>query len=720
MAAPWERYQAQTSQAAAPWERYQAQSAQRAAPEVRTPDGRTTAPGTTEAQAARVPEGMIYNPETGGYADVALMAERQGPAQGAAANVLAGTPFVGEWADEAQGAVANAVGVNGEMVTELARQQRDQFREATPKTAAALQFGGAVAGSVPLAMAAGPAILSRAATPLGKIALAGLSGSVAGGIEGATQGAGAERRGDRYGGAQRGAAVGAGVGGLLGAAAPIVGSAAKAMVSRWKALDVRTIADQFGLSNEAARVVKQALANDDLTAASAALRRAGDDAMLADAGPATQNLLDSAQQTGGRALASSSRAISQRAGEAGTRLNRTLDDLLGTPAGRREGARNIAQRTAGARRAAYDRAYAQPIDYSTGASGQKIESVLQRVPPRVMQRAVDEANEAMIEAGVRNRQIMAQIGEDGSVTFSEMPNVRQLDEIKKALGSIGRAEVDEFGRPTAAGIRANRLAADLRNALTDAVPDYGRAVRLGGDKIAEDQAYQTGLGLLSSRTTIEDVREALRAGGVEARLAARNGLRRNIEDTLANVQRTITDPNVDAREAMKLVKDMSSRGNRAKVQAVLGPERTSRLYAELDRAEAALALRAATTRNSATAIREATQRQVADETQPGLVRRTLGEAGNPLDAGREVTRSAAGTDAASISRRQQAIFAEIADTLVNTRGPDARRALIAVRRAMAGQPLRDADVQLIQNAVGGATYGGGLEGLSQLLTAPEN
>lgn len=163
---------------------------------------------------------------------------------------------------------------------------------------------------------------------------------------------------------------------------------------------------------------------------------------------------------------------------------------------------------------------------------------------------------------------------------------------------------------------------------------------------------------------------------------------------------TITDPNTDAREAMKLVKDTSSRANREKLGLVLGRARADALLQEIDRAGAALTLRGAVARNSDTAIRQSIQGAVRDEAAPGIVREAAGEMGNPLEGGRAVTRFLAATDPRSMDRKQRAMFAEIADALTRVRGPEARDALAAVRRSMSGQEMTEQDIAKVGELVG--------------------
>jgi hypothetical protein len=268
-------------------------------------------------------------------------------------------------------------------------------------------------------------------------------------------------------------------------------------------------------------------------------------------------------------------------------------------------------------------------------------------------------------------------------------------------------------------LRAGRLARDLRSAVGEAVPDYLRALKVGGDKIQRDNALDMGRKLLFKRTTVEDVRDLVSQGlSSESREAARQGIRAAIEDTLSNVRRTISDPDIDAREAMQAVKELSSRANRSKLRLILGDTKAKDLLDELDRSATALALRAAVARNSDTAIRQSIQGQVAAEATPGLVRRTLGRGGNPLDAAQTITEEIAGIDPRTMSNAEKAIFDEIATALTRIRGPEAQRALFAVRKALEGQPIKDAEAEIIGRLIGGgvAATGGqaGLQGQERL------
>lgn len=606
-----------------------------------------------------------------------------------------GAPFVGEWLDEAVGLVSPDAAKNMNALSDSMERQH-------PGQSTLLNVAGGISYAIPTIVGAGgqkaAEFIGRGGNAITQAIRTGLLAAPAAAADSAASFSGRAESGQRGSAAITGGIVGGGLGAALGALAQPLGMAATDLVKRVKRLDVTSIADEFGISMPAARVVKKALLNDDLDAAAARLGQLGDDAFLADAGPATGQLLNAASATGGDALATTRRAVTARSDQIGKRLAGKLDEILGKPVGVKTAAREIASGTSAARKAAYDRAYSMPIDYS--GQGRTIESVLERIPPRTLKSAIDEANDAMTEAGLRNLQIMAEIGDDGAVVFREMPNVQQLDEIKKSLDAIGRESVDQFGRPTAQGARAKRLAAQLRDAVSEAVPAYRAALRAGGDKIQQDEALDLGRKLLFKNTTVEDVKSFLRTGtSSEARAAARQGVRETIENSMSNVRRTIGDPDVDAREAMQLVKEVSSRANKQKLRLLLGSDKANALLDELDRTATALALRDAVARSSDTAIRQSIQRQVSAEATRGLLRRTLGKGGNPLDAAREITETVAGIDPRTMSDIEKGIFDEIAQALTSIRGPGAQRALQSVQRALSGQTIKDAEAKLIGRMV---------------------
>lgn len=677
---------------------------------------------TTDQNAiARIMEGATPIQEAQRTTDELTIA--QNPVAARVQEFNQGAPFVGEWLDEAVGMVSPRAG-------QAMRQTSDAMERQNPGQSAALNIGGGIAYTLP-AIVAGAGTnaanwVAQAPTRVGQ-AIRGLAAAApAGAAEGAATFSGRAESGERVQQAGVGAVIGGGIAGVLGAFAPALGEGVASLARRIKKLDVTTIANEFGLSPEAARVVRRYLMSDDLDAASRVLARGGDDAMLANSGPATRTALDAAASTGGEALSIARSRVGDAVNAGGQRLLGAIDDILGTAEGGLKGAtRQIAQRTAGIRQQAYDRAFSIPISYADEA-GRNIESVIARIPPRTVQSAIQEANDAMRAAGVQNQQILAEIGADGAVVFREMPNVRQLDELKKALQTIAADATDKMtGKITGEGLRAKNLARDLSEAIAGAVPQYRTAVKLGGDKIAEQNALELGRRLLSETTTVEDVRMLAREGmSDEAKAALRRGLRENLDAIMGRARTTIADLESGAMdfdtgvnaaaESVAAIRNLLTRNNMTKTRMALGTD-TKRLFEELERMADVLVLRTGVAKGSQTAIRSAGQQQMADETSPGVVRRVAGNLGNPLEAAREVSQAAVGIDARTISDQQAKYYAEIADALTRIRGPEAQRALQAVRAAIAGQPMKDADAALIGRLVSGSAAASAYQGLQQPL-----
>jgi hypothetical protein len=621
-----------------------------------------------------------------------------------------GAPFAGEWMDE-------AVGLVSPTAANAMRQTSDAMERQNPGESTALNVLGGVAYTAPLIVAgAGSRAADWVAQGASKFTRAGrgmLAAIPAGAAEGSASFAGRAEEGKRLEGAGAGAVIGGGIAGALGVFAPILGEGAAALARRVKKLDVSTIANEFGLSKPAARVVKSYLMNDDLDAAAAALARGGDEAMLANSGPATRQALDTAAATGGEALA----VTRNRVGEAVTSRSKSfltsIDDILGTARGGIKGAaKAISQATSAGRKAAYDFAYSQPTPMA-GEAGEALQGVLSRIAPSDFQAAIKEANAEMLDSGFRNQNIMASIAEDGTVTFSQPLSVLQLDYIARGLSNVVEEGTDKLtGALTPAARRAQGQLRDLRGVLKQNVDGYADALRLGGDAAQQREALSMGRRLFNETTTPEDVRAFVNnATSDEAVAALRQGMRENIEAVMNRARTTIADLESGAMdfatgqnasaEAVAAIRGLLQRGNMVKARLVLGDD-MKKLFSEMEKMADVMVLRAGVARGSATAIRQTGRQQMADEVAPGVVRRTLGNAGNPLEATREVTRTLAAIDPRSLSDQERRYFAEIADALTRIKGPEAQRALQAVRDAMAGQPMKDADAQLIGRLVSGS------------------
>ena len=642
-----------------------------------------TSPGystTNPDQIAKIMEGATP-------ADVSMSGfDRQTIAQhpiaSRAAKAVQGVPFAGEWADEAVGAVSKQAGA-------AMRASQNAMDREIPGQSTALQIGGGIAGAIPMAIAAGPSIVGRAVSPLGRVVAGGLAGAAGGGVEGAISGAGAGNDGSRADSAMQRGVVGALIGGAVGGAVPIVSAGIRKLVERIKSSDVSTIARELSISDDAARVVRRAIENDDLDAAEAAIRRAGGRAMLADAGQGTQALLDASIATGGKGGRIAREAIDARASDAGAGLTAAMDRTLGEADGAGSIAQGIRTGTQAARSAAYDKAYASAIDYS-GPDGRTVESLTRRVPAS----AIRKADALMRLEGVDGLQKMISIADDGSITLTRMPGVREIDYITRGLNDVAAAAdgAGKLGGTTQEGRALSSLAKSLRSATRKAAPAYAEALDTAADAISRKNAADLGYSMLRQSVTREQVADGLAGASKSEISAAKQGLRSYVDDTLANVRRTITDPNVDVREVQKLVKDLSSRSSKAKITVLLGREAKTIMDA-MDDAARALEVRAAIATNSKTAVRQAIQGAVGEQTAPGAVATLL--QGKPVDFGRRVAQALTGQTPEAVALRQQGIYDEIAKALTMIKGQDAQRALFQIRRAMSGQPIANEQARLI-------------------------
>ena len=616
----------------------------------------------------------------------------QSPAFARGVKATEGTFGIGSYIDEAAQAISPDFGSK-------VRAASGAMDKEEPVESIALQTLGAVITSLPIGVAAslskwGPTAAAQGITRGQKIIRGLFGGIAAGGVEGGVYGYG-EGQGsfaNRASSARSGAMFGAAPAGFLGATMPVFGDVVKRILET----DVKLIAKTFGVSVEAARVVKQAFSDGgNIDDAIANIRAAGNDGMLADAGAAADALIDAAAASGPRATQATQQVIGDRAEAASATIGKTMDETLGaSPTGARTASEEISKRTAPARTKAYGDAYSKPIDYASD-KGRAIEEVISRITPKNMANAIQEANADMLADGVKNQQIMATIADDGSISFSEMPNVQQLDYIKRSLGNMANDLKDPVtGALPSNAIRFNKLSGQLKKAIGDAVPEYNVAVKVGGDKIAEDEALDLGMKLLSPKTTREQVARQMLDSSDAEKQSARLGARNYIDETLANVKASIATPETDIKEAMKVLADLSSRANLAKLRLIVGSDGVKKMQKELEVVRRALTLRAAVAKNSATAQRQAiqtTSKAILDEGPLNMVKK-----GKALESIKESIKLLTGSNASGEAMRESAMYTDVIKALTEKRGEDAVKALKIMDDAITKQiGLSDKNAEFI-------------------------
>lgn len=585
-------------------------------------------------------------------------------------------------------------GVGYDEALKLIRGGIENARFSRPKTTLAGELTGAV---VSPASKIGAGYVGAA----NSVGQAALRGAAVGAGMGAVQGFGnGEGFGDRVGSAALGGAMGAAAGGAIPYITNGVGAGIR-HVKDWAAnrATVNGIAADLGVSPQTARHVADAFGADDAAIMADNIRAAGPDAMLADAGPAVQGALDGAMQKPGAASRLGMGAIEERAAKSLTRVNSTLDSILGSPVGAETTKAGVRTGTSAARGGAYDAAYSAPIDYSSDA-GVALEGLIPRLPSK----AVNDANLLMKLEGDQSAQIMATIADDGSVAFQRMPDVRQWDYIKRALdhaASSGEGQ-GALGGQTAIGRAYAGLSRAIRDSLKAAVPEYGVALDTSADAIQRVNAVDLGYKLLSTGTTREAAKDAL-DGMTEAELtAAKQGVRSFVDDTLANVRAVASDPNMDAREARKALDLLTSRASRDKMTVLLGAD-ASKVYAAIGEAQKALGLRSAVAQNSKTFARQAFAERSKELSEPGAIRSGLGL--RPIEAARKMAATVIGSTPEATARRADRVNAELVSLLTRAGQGNALNALAAIGNRAGGIITNPTAGQATQNLLTRSGFG---------------
>lgn len=465
-------------------------------------------------------------------------------------------------------------------------------------------------------------------------------------------------------------AIGAGVGATIGRFGPTIANAAGStygnianMLSRNQA------AAQAGIDPGVARYITQALQADDALSPQgfARMQAAGGQGMLVDAAPSTRTMLDTAIQSSGAAGRTARDAIQDRLAVDSASISEALNNTLGMPEGVTSARARIASETAGDRGQAYRDAYNAPIDYSS-QSGLLLDELLARVPQEVINRA----NRLMSIRGENSRQIMAQIADDGTVTYMQQPDVRQIDYITRALNEEASAGIGQgaMGGQTDLGSSLQSLSGDIRNVLGNHVPEYRTALDTAGDAIQRSRAVQLGADILNPSLTMDDViRQSQNLSDAE-RQGIATGLRSQIDNLMARVRRTLGNPDTETREAAKALVSLSDRATRTKIEAAIGEDLANQIFQELDRAGMSFELASSVANNSQTFARQ-NQQQVVNDMAGGDGILWALRRGQPLNAGQRATQVATNATDAAVSQRADDINNQIVRMLV-ARGPQAQ------------------------------------------------
>lgn len=670
--------------------------------EIDAPDDNAVQIAVRQLQGVGKPQGRHLSYEEG----AALLDQEQrdqaanstmGQAGAGGASFLEGIPVIGP---AILGGVQRAAAGIGSMIdgesydTNLkqAQQTTQDAQAANPVTSTVGGIAGSVAGTIPMVAAAPAAFgISGASLPARMLA-AGASGAVVGGADG----------GIRDG--VEGAVWGAGLGGGLGLAGPVVGDmAGKAVRSVLGNRATAEAARMAGTSKPAVDVVARSLGADDATGAvNARISSAGPGAMLADAGPSTQTVLDTAIQRAGPGAGRAAARIDQRALSEYDKIIGVLDDTMGKPGESLSRDLIVYGDKTNPMSLLYKKAYATPIDYSNPMAMEIERLVKTRVPPS----AIKAANDLMRTEGVESAQILAKIADDGSVVLERLPDVRQLDYITRGLNQVAQ-EADGkgvLGGTTQIGRAYGNLAGEIRGRLKQLVPEYQSALDRAGTEIGKVKAEKFGTTLLSEAVTRADVKEFAEGISQAERNKLTQAVRLDIDDKLARVKAAFSDSSLDAREASAALKLLSSRANREKVATAIGEGRAKQIFDQLDQSVKAFELRAGVTTNSRTYARQAAERAVGQATAPSILETAA--SGSPIKTVQGALRGFMGTSDADMLARQDATWSEIADLLTQPAGRAGGTFLQALQGAAQRLPVIDRQAAAVARGVtGGVAIG---------------
>lgn len=614
-----------------------------------------------------------------------------------AASAIKGVPFVGSYIDE----IIGQFSPEAAQATRAAQEAREIV---APVTTGLSRAGVGLATAIPAAIAA-PAI---SVTPLGTSLLSRVAagtglGAGVGALEGAIYGYGeGATPQEREEAARQQALFGAGAGAVLGPLGPTIGAIGGKIRGRQVSAPAREIGRQVGAKEQALGLISEAARMDAPTAA-ANLQRAGRYGSLGQMGPATRNLLDLAASSTSEGAAIARQNIEEVAGLAGSQFNDLLDVSLGGPQAAQQLQDLLMEGTATVRRTEYDKAYQAPIDYAT-AQGRKLEELLGRLDSDVIARA----ERLMRLEGQPSRQILAQLDDAGNVIgFETLPDVRQIDYITRAL-----KDVSPTAAPEEKGV-LRALSGDIRKTLDEIVPQYKTARDIAGDVISLRDAIDFGSKMLNPKTTRYEVQQVVDGMSKSEITGLKQGLRSQIDEMMANAKASLTDPNQDAREMIKPLKDMLSRASKEKITIILGDEAPAFLR-QLDEVYSAMSMRAGVAQQSKTAIRDMAKEAASERIEPTMGQ-LMGERG-PITGAFEALRREA-TETPSQQRAFETLMGEIAEPL--TRQKDLTQLLQQMQQLRQAAPQLQRAEDIYEAGKRFGTYGAiGLTPAMQTLIGP--
>jgi len=559
--------------------------------------------------------------------------------------------FVGEGIDEAYEIAGNSMGKDGEQIRKDYNLRIKAFKETRPIEYMAWKAAGAIYSTLPALIALPPTMYAwMAQLPIvSGIAIGSVTSGTFQAAEGAVSGWLASDEGRRGEAAvQRG--VNQGIFGLmLGGIIPV---APKFMAWGWHKVrggilkdPIDDIAKAFQISKGAAKMLKKTIlgSGEKLEDVLKNLRLgAGSQAMVGDATEAVKTLLDMIAASGNEAAEIVTNTILKRSQTVASSTNKTLDDNIASlpnmpgtnkADGILQDARTVAieqaKKSAPKREKAYQKAYDTKINYNS-AAGEAVLDVLKRIPNRLKQAAIDEANDILQMEGKELGQMTYVVGKDGLLKFVQQPNMKQLDHLKRALSELA---YDPLNVSKGLAKKAGEMRYQLTEALKILNPNYQKALKLGQENITRKNAVEIGENAMKPNTTVAELSEKLNNPniGKEERQMVALGLRAELDRMLGNVK-AIATAGSDIQEMKKLLAEFSSRNAKAKLRLLIPEDKAfNAVNSELAKARAVIDLQNSVNINSKTYTRTALNEELIEVVEGGATktasRGELGKAG---------------------------------------------------------------------------------------------
>jgi hypothetical protein len=571
----------------------------------------------------------------------------------------------------------------------LQKARQDYIAENSSPLAKAAALAGGLAVSTRLPMAAPFSDVSL----LGRTGNAVLTGAGYGGIEGATHG---DTLGDRALNTAEGIGIGGVAGGVLEPLATGVGNVARYAADKYRGLPQ----ELNGMSRGAVDRVARAMTDDNLPASFAQQsQNLGREGMLADMGP---NLRDQAGAIANRPGAGQTilrHALDQRNAGAPRRISQDIDAAFGPE----QNLVQLERTTVNGANAAAAPHYAQfeaaeiPMTDELHAALQEAqhwgavpEAVRMSRGQSLMPRAIDRlVPDVMTPITGLRRQVTDLV-----------PTGRELDYVKRALDARARKAFDNGD--THLGVLINNTARRLTNEIDrilspgdPATSPYAMARAVSGTGQQFEEGLREGSGVFTRPKTHNPdvVADNLAQGSPTYQAGFRAGARGDLAN-MANDASTQFGPAGDRA----LRRGMFSTNAERKIQQLANsPQDAQRVLNRRDAESTFAETRNAVTQNSATARRQAAQKEFPAPAEKSNTANHLGETltGLAVGAGKKLV------NAATLGQynARLAQMAENAARILSATGQDRDRFFIGLTRHLQSRGASAQQAQAISDAV---------------------